>query len=359
MHRIAFACFSAFAAALAGPAASQAPTKLTFVDARNRHVGVYVINSDGTGLTRLTKRSGDRSPRWTPDGRRITFTGLPAAHEDADTELGADTSIIHYWPYYVMDADGQNLESLVADPAYSLRWSPDGQRFAFMAGLEDPANARSEIGQQSSAIYIAEPGGGTPRRICPVEGHDGPFAWSADGLRLLYVANRTSGFDDEGDWDVFVMNADGSDKTNLSSHPGRDTDPVWSADEKRIVFRSDRDGDARLYSVNARGEDLRQLQKTSPYDTPLFCTPDGKVVFSAATDVWVMGLDGSDPRKVASVDTGFATLREGDVALSPDGKTLAYVTRAGLFTVPIAGGEPKQLIEGGGPFQVDYAPAAR
>ena len=156
-----------------------------------------------------------------------------------------------------------------------------------------------------------------------------------------------------------VIFPDGTQQISLSSHPGLDSDPVWSADEQRIVFRSDRDGEARLYSMDARGQDLRQLPKTSRFDTPLFCTPDDKLVFSAATDIWVMGLDGKGPRKIASVDTGFAGLREGDVALSPDGATVAYVNRAGIFTVPVAGGVPTQITEGGSTLHLAYAPLAR
>jgi Tol biopolymer transport system component len=229
-----------------------------------------------------------------------------------------------------------------------------------MSGFEDPENERPEIGYHSSAIYVVElEGDGEPQRISPIEGHDGPFAWSRDGSRLLYVANRESGFDDEGDWDVLVMKADGSEKANLSSDPARDTDPVWTADEQRIVFRSDRDGQGQLYSMDARGGDVVALPRVTPYDTPLFCTPNDEIVFSAATDVWVMGMDGANPRKIASVDTGFAALRRGDVVLSPDGKTVAYVNRAGIFTVPVAGGEPTQITEGDGAFQLAWSPAAR
>src|SRR5687768_10965073 len=51
--------------------------------------------------------------------------------------------------------------------------------------------------------------------------------------------------------DVYVINADGSERTKLTDNPAEDFDPVWSSDGTQIAFRSHRDGDEEVYIMNA------------------------------------------------------------------------------------------------------------
>jgi Tol biopolymer transport system component len=59
--------------------------------------------------------------------------------------------------------------------------------------------------------------------------------------------------------DVYIMNADGSGKTNLTSKRAEDTQPEWSPDGTRIAFASDRDGDYDIYTMDADGSDVVQV----------------------------------------------------------------------------------------------------
>jgi dipeptidyl aminopeptidase/acylaminoacyl peptidase len=59
--------------------------------------------------------------------------------------------------------------------------------------------------------------------------------------------------------DVYVMNADGSRKTNLTSKRAGDSSPEWSPDGTRIAFASDRDGDYDIYTMDANGSDVVQV----------------------------------------------------------------------------------------------------
>lgn len=63
----------------------------------------------------------------------------------------------------------------------------------------------------------------------------------------------------DGNQEIYVMNADGTDPRNLTNHPANDWNPSWSADGTQIIFTSDRDGNAEIYSVNADGSNLRRL----------------------------------------------------------------------------------------------------
>src|SRR5687767_9055765 len=66
--------------------------------------------------------------------------------------------------------------------------------------------------------------------------------------------------------DVYVINADGSEKTRLTDNPAEDFDPVWSPDGTQITFRSHRDGDEEVYIMNADGSAQSNLSAASGTD---------------------------------------------------------------------------------------------
>src|SRR5690606_41016993 len=60
-------------------------------------------------------------------------------------------------------------------------------------------------------------------------------------------------------FEIWVMDADGSNKQRLTDHPAMDSNPVWSADGSAILFESWRDGNLEIYRMNADGSDVRRL----------------------------------------------------------------------------------------------------
>ena len=63
----------------------------------------------------------------------------------------------------------------------------------------------------------------------------------------------------DGNFEIYVMNLDGSNPTRLTNNPASDTYPSWSPDEKRIAFTSNRDGNLEIYVMNADGSEQRNL----------------------------------------------------------------------------------------------------
>jgi len=115
-----------------GPAATTVPapilpdsnlTQIAFSSNRDGNNEIYVINADGSGLTRLTNNPArDSYPAWSPDRDRIAFT--------SDREGNGEI--------YIMNADGSRVTRLTDNPAddWYAAWSADGKRIAFTSDYE-------------------------------------------------------------------------------------------------------------------------------------------------------------------------------------------------------------------------------
>jgi TolB protein len=79
-------------------------------------------------------------------------------------------------------------------------------------------------------------------RLTNSRGLDDYPAYSPDGSRLAFVSNR------DGQFEIYIANADGSAPFNLSRQPGRDTYPTWTPDGRGVTFVSDRNGGLDLFT---------------------------------------------------------------------------------------------------------------
>jgi hypothetical protein len=138
-------------------------------------------------------------------------------------------------------------------------------------------------------------------------------SWSPDGTKIAFERNLS------GNFEVFVMNADGTNETRLTNSPNADLCPQWSPDGTKIVFRSSRDGNEEIYVMNANGTGQTRLTTNSVFeDFPSF-SPDGtKIVFQRNPQIVVMNADGTNPVQLTSVGNNF------DPAFSPDGTKIVF-----------------------------------
>jgi TolB protein len=95
-----------------------------------------------------------------------------------------------------------------------LAWSPDGTRIAF-----DLAEA-----DESSDVYVADADGSNRVALTTDPGADFAPVWSRDGTRIAFVSYRA------GNGDIWVMNADGSSQTPVTTDEGRDFGAGWTTD---------------------------------------------------------------------------------------------------------------------------------
>jgi TolB protein len=109
--------------------------------------------------------------------------------------------------------------------------------------------------------------------------------------KIVFQTNR------DGNAEIYVMNADGTNRVNLTRHPGEDVTPHWSPEGGRIAFASNRDGNFEILTMNDDGSGVAQLTATSANNRWPRWTNDGRIVFQTGTfpnrDLYVMNADGA------------------------------------------------------------------
>ncbi len=188
---------------------------------------IYVMEDDGTKRRRLTKNtvSKDFYTRWSPDGKRITFSRDIDKNNQKSAEL------------FVMNADGTNVQRLtdnnVSDGYPS--WAPDGKRIAFSS----TRSGRYEVHVIDLAtLHVTQ--------LTEGETSAGVADWSPDGTQIVYEKFLPAPAGGVGfgflDKNIYVMSANGEDQRPLLPDPDPDGPfvmrffPRWSADGQRIVF---------------------------------------------------------------------------------------------------------------------------
>jgi Tol biopolymer transport system component len=187
-------------------------------------------------------------------------------------------------------------------------WSPDGGKLVFTSGPPD-----------NTDIYVVDADGSNRIRLTDHVAREYRPAWSPDGKRIAFVSDRG------GDPEIYVMKADGSDQVRITTHSGADTDPAWAPDASRLAFaRADPGGPMGIFIINADGSDLRRLTDNPQGDSQPAWAPDGsRIAFSRKgsnfrSDIYLINGDGSSLAAVTQ------NSQASDADWSPDGKYLAF-----------------------------------
>lgn len=264
---------------------------IAFYSDRDGNPEIYTINSDGSGLMRLTDNPAfDDSPAISPDGKQILF--LTARH-DPDPHF-PDLK----YEIYLMDIDGSSLRRLTDTDAAEDHpaWSPDGSKILFDADYD---------GDGFYEIYTLNLDGSGLTRLTTGESNDQFADWSLDGAQIAFSSDRS------GSWDIFVMNADGSNPQTLTSGPDWELFPAWSPDGNQIAFNglAPRSRNTDVFVMDASGRNLRQLTREPGFDENPVWSPGGsQIAFQTARDgrfeIYVMNADGSQPHPLAPHPAG-------------------------------------------------------
>lgn len=206
---------------------------LAFSSNRTGNYDVFMLTFGRTGEVQVTQSpKDDRYPHWTPDNRRIVFDSARTGNGDL----------------YVVDMDGRSgyrqltdREDMEEYPSYSR-----GSALLFARAPRKALQLRPKLD-----VVFAESDGNANNARALAEGDEPRF--SPDGSRIVFVSRRTKNND------IWVMKADGSMQTQLTTDEKDDDNPCFSPDGRNIVFASKRTGNYDIWVMNSDGSNQRQL----------------------------------------------------------------------------------------------------
>ena len=204
-------------------------------------------------------------------------------------------------------------------------------------------------------IYVMESDGSNQTRLTFNAADDYAAAWSPDGAHIAFTSRRDGGFD------IYVMNADGSNQVRLTT-TGQDSWPSWSPDGSKILFQSTRDGNAELYVMDPNGSNQTRLTNTAHNETSPEFSPDGsKIVYEIVSneffnnttqgDIYVMNANGTNPTRLT-----FDQHNDLYPTWSADGQRIAFFSQRppyGIFVMQANGSNVTWLLNGDEP---DFSP---
>ncbi len=204
---------------------SLAPDGSKLAYATLKEPGIYTANNDGSGVRRLTNVEA-YNPQWSPDGKRIVYF-------QGKFRAGGE---IH-----IMNADGSGDSEITT--GFSPDWAPDGNRLVYSNCQSASRCGLSVYDLKTKSIaMITTDNGASPQ-------------WSPTGDKILYQADSGN-----GNINVFVVNADGSNRKQLTTGKSNDGQPTWSRDGNFVFWRSDQSGSGwAIFVMRADGTNAKRL----------------------------------------------------------------------------------------------------
>ena len=248
----------------------------------------YVIRVDGTHLRRISNGVGKTTCGYfMGGGRRVLYA---STHETApECPPRPDHSQGYVWrlddyDIYSANLDGSDARRLTSTPGYDAEGtlSPDGRTIVFTSERDGDLD-----------IYTMNTDGSNVRRLTTEIGYDGGPFFSHDGTRIVYRADHPQTPEAQAEFrrllaqhlvrpsrmELWIMNADGSNRHQITNLGGANFAPYFTPDDRRIIFASNhtnpRGRNFDLYLVNLDGTGLEQVTTFPDFDSfPMF-SPDG------------------------------------------------------------------------------------
>ncbi|MBI4615367.1 MAG: PD40 domain-containing protein [Planctomycetes bacterium] len=265
---------------------------------------IFTMGADGSDVRMVSSGKGRTTCAYFfPDGKRILYSSTH--HLSPDCPPKPDYSSGYVWPLYaydvfVADVDGGNPRPITDPAGYDAEATirPDGGRIVFTSTRDGDIE-----------LYSMAPDGTDVVRLTHEEGYDGGAFYSEDGKRICYRAHHPGGEEEAKRYreklarsevepivlEIWVMDADGSNKTQVTSNGAANFCPFFHPSGEWIVFASNMSDpaghDFDLYGVRADGSGLERITYYADFDAfPMF-SPDGKKL------VFASNRHGSRPRE--------------------------------------------------------------
>jgi len=286
MRKIIFFLAALIPWTLASSSQAQTVSQLAIITTSTGGANLHVINSNGTAQKKITQLEYPQN----------SFEAI--AWSPDGTQLAARLKEGRNWDIYAMGADGNNRIKITDDsnidraPAFS----PDGRKVAFVSL---PANEFGSLRAGATAdIYVVDADGSNRVQLTDDEFNNQTPAWSPDGTLITFVSNR------DGNYEVYVMGADGSNPVRLTDGPNQEGIPTFSPDGSKILFFSEDcsagcNQRSDIVVMNVDGSDKIFLTDSPDSDAVPSFSPDGRQIAFASNrdgkyDIYLMNADGSN-----------------------------------------------------------------
>ncbi|NJD09691.1 MAG: hypothetical protein FIB01_04325 [Gemmatimonadetes bacterium] len=256
---------------------------------------IFTMNPDGSGLRMVSTGKGRTTCAYFfPAGDRIIYSSTHRAGAECppppDFRMGYVWGLFEY-DIFAADPDGGHLRQLTATPGYDAEAtiSPDGRTIVF-----------TSVRAGDLDIYAMDADGGNVRRLTSEVGYDGGPFFSRDGKQIVFRARHPTDSAELADYrrllasalvrpgqlDIWVMNADGTGKRQVTDIAAANFAPFFHPDGQRIIFASNvHDPSGRnfdLYLVRSDGSGLERVTSHPEFDGfPMF-SPDGRQLVFAS-----------------------------------------------------------------------------
>jgi tricorn protease len=297
---------------------------------------LWLVGTQGGMATRITTAPGaEISPKFSPDGKWIAFTGS----YDGSQQV------------YIMPTEGGEPKRITYLPGWAqvVGWTPDGKRVVFRSFYE------IYVGRDPNLYFVDKDGGAAERfpidrgRLC---------SFSPDGKKILYQRKGNEEYYWKryrgGDYcDIWMYDFDKNVFAAVSDFVGKNAYPMWIGDA--MYFTSDRgsNGITNIYKENLQTKDIGQVTQFDDVDVMMPSTDGSTVVFmhdgylnllnvstgavnkitvNVASDRWMTRTKIINPKDYVH-----------DVNVANDGKTVAIEARGDLFVLPTEKGQTRNL----------------
>lgn len=257
---------------------------------------IYTMNIDGSNVKMISTGEGRTTCSYIfPGGRRILYSSTHLGSKECppkpDFSQGYVWAVYPSFDIFTAKPDGSGLRQLTNTPGYDAETTItlDGKKLVFTSMRDGDLE-----------IYTMNADGTKVKRLTNELGYDGGPFWSYDGKQIVYRANHPQTEQQKADYlkllkqnlirpttlEIWVMNADGSNKRQVTRNGKANFGPYFFPDGNRIIFSSNMD-DPRgrnfdLYKVNVDGSGLERLTFNTTFDGfPMFSPNGKKLVFAS------------------------------------------------------------------------------